>query len=79
MEVLLKIILSVLGIALGCTVFFVYSEYKKFRRSIENEGASLMEKFIIGAVTFSSVILVVAVIVIFILIIISELTVKLPF
>jgi len=79
MVVLLKIILSVLCIALGFTIFFVYSEYKKFRRSIENEGASLMERFMVGIITFSSITLIAFIIVLFLFVITSTLTITLPF
>jgi hypothetical protein len=57
----------------------VYSEYKKFRRSIENEGASLMERFMVGIITFSSITLIAFIIVLFLFVITSVLTITLPF
>lgn len=51
----LKIFLTILSIAFGYITFFIIREYNKFRKSQQSENVSLMEKFMIGSLAFSSV------------------------
>jgi uncharacterized membrane protein len=79
MVIILKIFLSILSVAFGYITFFVVKEYSKFRKSQQSEGASLIEKFMIGAVAFSCVSLLVLLFLFCILMICSSISITLPF
>lgn len=78
MIISLKIFLSILIIAFGYISYFVISEFKKFKKSQEAENASLIEKFVLGAITFSCVSLLLILVGFCILLIISSITITLP-
>ncbi len=79
MVIILKIFLAMLSIAFGYITFFVIKEYNKFRKSQQSEGASLIEKFMIGAIAFSCVSLLILLSAFCILMICSSLSIVLPF
>jgi uncharacterized membrane protein len=79
MDNILKIILFILCVGLGYVTYFIASEYKKFRKSTESEAASLMEKFILGTIAFSTITISICVIIFFVLLLFSTITITLPF
>ena len=79
MVITLKIFFAILSVAFGYISYFMIKEYLKFKKSEQSEGASLMEKFMIGSLAFSSVLLMVLLIGFCILLICSSITVTLPF
>ena len=79
MVIILKIFLAILSVAFGYISYFIAKEYKKYKKSQESEGGSLIEKFMIGAVAFSSVSLLIILSVFCILMICSTLSITLPF
>jgi len=78
MVVTLKIFLTLLSIAFCYISYFVFSEFKKFKKSEESEKASLIEKFIIGAITFSAITLFVTMAAFGVLLIFSTINIILP-
>ena len=79
MAIILKIFLAILSIAFGYISYFVTKEYNKFKKSQEYDGASLIGKFMIGAVAFSCVSLLIILSGFCILMICSSLSITLPF
>lgn len=79
MVLVLKIFLSMLSTSFGYITFFVIKEYKKFIKSQEFEAASLISKFMIGAVAFSCVSLLILLFSFCILMILSSIVITLPF
>jgi uncharacterized membrane protein len=79
MVIILKIFLAIVSIAFGYISYFVITEFKKFRKSEESEKASMIEKFILGAITFSSISLLVAMTAFCVLMLFSNITISLPF
>lgn len=79
MTLILKIFLAILSIAFGYISFFIIKEYRKFKNSPQSEGASLIEKFMIGSLAFSSISLIVLLAAFCILLICSSITITLPF
>ena len=75
---ILKIFLSLLSIAFGFTSYFIIKEYKKFRKSHDAEDGSLIEKFMIGTMAFSSVILMSSMLAFCVLLIFSSISIILP-
>lgn len=65
--------------AFGYMSYFIMSEHKKFRKSDTYQDSSLVEKFTVGAIAFSSVVLMMALILFNILMLFSTITVTLPF
>lgn len=76
--IILKVFLGILSIAFGYISYFVISEFKKFKKSQESENASLIEKFILGSITFSSVVLLLILASFCGLLIISKIMITLP-
>jgi hypothetical protein len=68
-----------LSVAFGYISFFIIKEYKKFKVSQQSEGASLVEKFMIGALAFSSISLMILLSSFCILMICSTISITLPF
>ena len=79
MVLVLKIFLSILSISFGYITFFVIKEYNKFIKSQEFEAASLISKFMIGAVAFSCVSLLILLLSLCVLMICSVITITFPF
>ncbi len=79
MIIILKIFLALLSIAFGYVSYFIIKEYKKFTKSQESESGSLIEKFMIGAMAFSSVSLMILLSAFCILLICSSISLILPF
>jgi hypothetical protein len=79
MVLTLKIFFALLSISFGYIAYFIISEYIKFKKSQESEGASLLEKFMIGSLAFSSIALMVLMVLFCILLILSSITIILPF
>ena len=79
MVIILKIFLAILSVAFGYISYFVAKEYRKFKKSKESEGGSLIEKFMIGAVAFCSISVLVILSVFCILMICSSISITLPF
>lgn len=79
MVVALKIVLFILTAALCFAIYFVAGEFNKFKKSPENEGASLMEKFTVGLIAFSCITFMIAIIVVLLLTLISSVVITLPF
>jgi len=79
MVIILKIFLSILMIAFGYMSYFIISEHNKFRKSEASQDASLVEKFTVGTIAFSAVVLMVALISFSVLMLFSTITVTLPF
>ena len=79
MVILLKIVLTILSIALGYTTYFIYSEYNKFKKSPESDNASLMEKFTLATVAFCCIAVLLCAIILFGFVIASNVSIVLPF
>ena len=79
MVIILKIFLAILMVAFGYMSYFIISEHSKFRKSEASNDASLVEKFTVGTIAFSSVVLMAALIVFSILMLFSTITITLPF
>lgn len=79
MVLILKIFLAMLSISFGYVTFFVIKEYKKFIKSQEFEAASLIAKFMIGAIAFSCISLLIILLSFCILMICSFISITLPF
>lgn len=79
MVIILKIFLAILSIAFGYVSYFVISEFNKFRKTEESENASVFERLILGAVAFAGVSLLVLLSMFSILMILSTITITLPF
>jgi hypothetical protein len=77
--IILKIFLAMLSIAFGYISFFIVKEYKKFKESQQSEGASLIDRFMIGSLAFSSISLMIILSGFCILMICSSLSITLPF
>ena len=79
MIIILKIILAILMVAFGYMSYFIISEHSKFRKSEASQGASLIEKFTVGSIAFSAVVLMIALILFNTLMLFSTITITLPF
>lgn len=79
MVIFLKIFLGLLIIAFGYISYFVISEFRKFKKTKESEGNSLLEKFIIGAITFISMAFLGCLIGFSLFLIFSKITIVAPF
>jgi len=79
MEIILKIFLGLLSIAFGYISYFILKEYNKFKKSDDAEKASLMEKFVLGAITFSCVCFLGVLICFSITLMFSTIIIQLPF
>lgn len=79
MVLILKIFLALLSMAFGYTSYFVIKEYRKFKKSKDSEDGSLIEKFMIGTMAFSSILLMFSMLAFCVLLICSSLSIILPF
>lgn len=79
MVIILKIFLAILMVAFGYMSYFIISEHSKFRKSEASQDASLVEKFTVGTIAFSTVVLMAALISFCVLMLLSTITVVLPF
>lgn len=79
MVIILKIFLAILTVAFGYISYFIVSEHNKFRKSETSQGASLMEKFTVGTIAFTSVALIFALMLFNIFLLFSAITITPPF
>ena len=79
MVVILKVFLAILTVAFGYISFFIIYEHNKFRKSETSQGASLMEKFTVGTIAFTSIALMFALMLFNIFLLFSTIVITSPF